>query len=157
MIMEESIFKNEISIHTLYSFIYIRLLTAIVLSQIVMQQSALYLLFPNDYSSNTPLLISDKEYKIFDLFPTRKLISFNNQEQTIRVIYLYNPTDQRRVEIVKILLNTHQVHVTSNKQPINACQIDPKWSNTRSNIMAKDQFEVRLIDIEYSHSSFVFI
>jgi hypothetical protein len=66
------------------------------------------------------------------------LISF----LSCRIIFIYNPTDQRRVEIVKILLDTHQVRVTSNKQPIGACQIDPKWSSIRSNMLINDQFEV---------------
>ena len=110
-----------------------------------MQQAASYLLLQNDYLFNNQFLISNQEFPTFQSLPIRRLLSFNNNQQTIRVIYIYNPTDQRRNEIVKILVDTYQVHVTSNKQSINECQIDPKWSSRRSNIMDSNQFEVRSI------------
>ncbi|CAF3632237.1 unnamed protein product [Rotaria sordida] len=127
-----------------------KLLTVIILSQIVMQQSAAYLLFQNYYSFNNQFLILNQEFETFDTLPIRQFISFNNNnKEKIRMIYIYNPTDQRRIEIVKILLDTYYVRVTSNKQPIETCQIDPKWSNRRSNIMNQNQFELLiLIDIE---------
>ncbi len=61
-----------------------------------------------------------------------------------RVIYIYNPTDQRRIQIVKVLINTYQVYVTSNNQIINSCQIDPKWTGRKSNMLEKNMFEVGL-------------
>ncbi|CAF0800037.1 unnamed protein product [Rotaria sp. Silwood1] len=126
-----------------------KLLTVIMLSQLIMQQSAAYLLFQNYYSVHEQFLLLNQEFQTFDILPIRKLISFQNKKQTIRTIYIYNPTDQRRIEIVKILLDTYHVRVTSNKEPIQTCQIDPKWSNRRSNIMNQNQFELLiLIDIE---------
>jgi hypothetical protein len=59
-------------------------------------------------------------------------------------MYIYNPTDQRRIQIVKVLIDTYQVHITSNNQIINSCQIDPKWTGRKSNMMEKNMFEVRL-------------
>ncbi|CAF4287800.1 unnamed protein product, partial [Rotaria magnacalcarata] len=56
--------------------------------------------------------------KSFESLPRRKLITLDSQAQTIKVVYIYNPTDQRRIQIVKILVSTHQVFVTSNNQPI---------------------------------------
>jgi hypothetical protein len=47
-----------------------------------MEQSAAYLLYQNDYSSDTDLLLSNIEFKTFDSLPTRRLISFNSQQQT---------------------------------------------------------------------------
>ena len=58
------------------------------------------------------------------------------------MIYIYNPTDRQRIQIVKVLINTHQVYVTSNNQRINSCQIDPKWTGRKSNMMEKNLFEV---------------
>ena len=58
------------------------------------------------------------------------------------MIYVYNPTDQRRIQMVKVLLDTHQVTVTSDKQAVRACQIDPKWKGKRSNTMETNRFEV---------------
>lgn len=66
-----------------------------------------------------------------------------------RVLYIFNPTDQRRTQLVRILVNTHEIHVTSNNQPIDACQIEPKWTGKKSNMMEKNLFElVLLVDIE---------
>ena len=62
-----------------------------------------------------------------------------------RVIYVYNPTDQRRVQIVKLLIDTYQVYVTSNNKVIDSCQIDPSWTGRKSNMMEKNTFEVCLI------------
>jgi hypothetical protein len=110
-----------------------------------MQQSAVYLLFENNYSFYNQFLILNQEFETFQSLPKRKLISFNNEKQTIRVVYIYNPTDQRRIEIVKILLDTYQVYVTSNQKSIKTCQIDPKWFDKRSNILNPNQFEVKFI------------
>jgi hypothetical protein len=49
---------------------------------------------------------------------------------------------------MKILLDKYQVHITSNKQSIHTCQINPKWSDRRSNIIDQNQFEVRLIYLQ---------
>ena len=59
-----------------------------------------------------------------------------------RTIFVYNPTDQRRVQLVKVLLDTSKVFVTSNKQAVQACQIDPTWAGRKSNVMRTDRFEV---------------
>ncbi|CAF2687357.1 unnamed protein product [Rotaria sp. Silwood2] len=126
-----------------------KLRTVIILSQIVMQQSASYLLYQNNYSANNQFLTFNQEFQTFETLPIRKFISINNEQQNNRMIYIYNPTDQRRIEIVKILLDTYNVRVTSNNKPIETCQIDPKWSNRRSNIMNQNQFELLiLINIE---------
>ncbi len=113
-----------------------------------MQQSAAYLLFQNDYFVHNQFFVLNEDFPTFDSLPSRKLISFNNRGETIRVIYIYNPTDQRRIEIMKILLDKYQVHITSNKQSIHTCQINPKWSDRRSNIIDQNQFEVRLIYLQ---------
>ena len=107
-----------------------------------MEQALAYLLFQNNYLMNNQYLMSNQEFQSFQTFPKSKLISFGNQEQTFRVIYIYNPTDQRRIEIIKILVDTYHIHVTSNKQSIHTCQIDPKWSAERSNAIDPNQFEV---------------
>lgn len=57
-------------------------------------------------------------------------------------MYIYNPTDQRRLNIVKILVDTYHVYVTSNNQMISSCQINPKWTGRKSNMMEKNIFEV---------------
>jgi hypothetical protein len=49
-----------------------------------MEQSASYLLYGNDYSPDTDLLLSHTQFKKFDILPTRQLISLNSQQQTIR-------------------------------------------------------------------------
>jgi len=141
---EKYILNKEI-LFRISSHFFSRLLAVIKISQSIMEQSAAYLLFQNDYSVYNQFLVLNQEFQTFQSLPIRKLISFNNNEQTIRIIYIYNPTDQKRIEIVKILLDTYQVHVTSNKQSINTCQIDPKWSDRRSNIINQNQFEVRFI------------
>ncbi|CAF4659943.1 unnamed protein product, partial [Rotaria socialis] len=75
----------------------------------------------------------------------KKFVSFHKNH----IIYIYNPTDQRRLETIKILLHKYQVHVTSNNQTITDCQVDPKWSHRRSNIINENQFELLIrIDIE---------
>ncbi|CAF1276065.1 unnamed protein product [Rotaria sordida] len=127
----------------------LKLETAITSSQNVMEQSAAYLIYQNDFSPDTDLLLSNIQFKTFESLPTRKLISFNSQEQKLKVIYIYNPTDQRRIQIVKILVDTYQVYITSNNQMINFCQIDPKWTGRKSNMMEKNMFELLiLVNIE---------
>jgi hypothetical protein len=111
-----------------------------------MQQSAVYLLFQNNYSFYNQFFVLNEDYQTFQSLPQRRLLSFNNQEQSIRMVYVYNPTDQRRIEIVKILIDKYQVQVTSHEQSKILCQIDPKWTDKRSNIIDQNQFEVRLID-----------
>jgi hypothetical protein len=49
-----------------------------------MEQSAAYLLYQNDYSSNKDLLLSNIQLKKFDVLLTRQLISFNSRQQTIK-------------------------------------------------------------------------
>jgi hypothetical protein len=59
-----------------------------------------------------------------------------------RVVYVYNPTDQRRIQLVKVLVDTHQVSISSNRQVIRTCQIDPKWTGKKSNQIETNMFEV---------------
>ena len=115
-----------------------------------MQQSAVYLLFQNNYSVYNQFFVLNEDYQTFQSLPERRLLSFNKHEQSIRIVYIYNPTDQRRIEIVKILLDTYQIRVISHQQSSISCQIDPKWSDKRSNILNQNQFEVRFIIIEIS-------
>ena len=145
MIMDESRLNKSISI---FLIMFNRLLQAITLSQFIMAQSVSYLLFQDDYSMNRGFVISDQEFERYDRLPIKKLISIKSEIKSARIVYIHNPTDQKRNDIVKILLDTYQVYVTSNNQSILACQIDPKWSDKRSNIMDPNQFEVRLIYFE---------
>ncbi|CAF0778226.1 unnamed protein product [Adineta steineri] len=127
----------------------LKLQTAITSSQNVMEQSAAYLIYQNNYTSKIDLLLSNIEFKTFESLPTRKVLSLNNQQQPSKSIYVYNPTDQRRTQIVKIVIDTYQVYVTSNKQIIKSCQIDPKWTGRKSNMIEKSLFELLiLVDIE---------
>ncbi|CAF4380139.1 unnamed protein product, partial [Adineta steineri] len=119
----------------------LKLQTAITSSQNVMEQSAAYLIYQNNYTSKIDLLLSNIEFKTFESLPTRKVLSLNNQQQPSKSIYVYNPTDQRRTQIVKIVVDTYQVYVTSNKQIIKSCQIDPKWTGRKSNMIEKSLFE----------------
>jgi hypothetical protein len=64
-----------------------RLQTAITSAQNVMEQSASYLLYQNDYSSDKDLLLSHIQFKKFDILPTRELISLIGQQQTIKYFY----------------------------------------------------------------------
>ncbi len=52
-----------------------------------MEQSASYLLYQNDYSSDKDLLLSHIQFKKFDILPTRELISLIGQQQTIKYFY----------------------------------------------------------------------
>ena len=141
----------------LSSFGFRRLLGAIRISEIIMQQSAVYLLFQNDYPNYNQFFVLNEEYPTYQSLPQRRLLSFNDPKQSIRKVYIYNPTDQRRIEIVTVLLDTYQVQVTSHEQSTIQCQIDPKWSDKRSNIIDQNQFEVRLIDFlqQNLHSRFL--
>ncbi|CAF0930355.1 unnamed protein product [Adineta ricciae] len=126
-----------------------KLETAIKSAQTVIEQAAAYLLFPNEFSPKTDLLLSNTEFKTYESLPNQRMISFNGQEQKLKVLYVYNPTDQRRVQLVKLLIDTHQVYVTSNQQVVNACQIDPKWTGRKSNVIDNKYFELLiLVDIE---------
>lgn len=108
-----------------------------------MQHSADYLLFPKDYSFYNQTLILNQRFQTFQSLPQRELLSWKNQEfESSRVVYVYNPTDQRRIEIKKILLDTYQVRVSNHRQPNVPCQIDPIWSDKRSNIIDDKHFEV---------------
>lgn len=120
-----------------------RLLDVIGICRLLMQQSAAYLLFRKDYSFYNQTLILNEQFDTFQSLPRREFISLKNSEQTSRVIYIYNPTDQRRKEIKKILLDTHQIRVTDNQQSPVSCQIDPIWTDRRSNIIDINQFEVK--------------
>ena len=63
-----------------------RLETAIKLSQNIMEQSAAYLLYRNNYSANTNLLSSNTKVETFETLPSRKLISLSTHRQTSRYI-----------------------------------------------------------------------
>ncbi len=52
-----------------------------------MEQSASYLLYQNDYSSDKDLLLSHIQFKKFDILPARELISLIGQQQTIKYFY----------------------------------------------------------------------
>ena len=120
-----------------------RLLDVIGICRLLLQQSAAYLLFCKDYSFYNQTLILNEQFDTFQSLPRRELISLKNPEQTSRVIYIYNPTDQRRKEITKIPLNTHQVRVMDNQQSPVLCQVDPIWTDRRSNLIETNQFEVK--------------
>lgn len=108
-----------------------------------MQQSAAYLLFRNDYSFYNQSLILNEQFETFQSLPKRELISLKNQENNIRVIQIYNPTDQRRREITKVLLDVHQVRVTDHQRSSVPCQVNPIWKDRRSNIIEINRFEVQ--------------
>lgn len=107
-----------------------------------MQSSVSYLLFQNEYSVKNQFLILNQVFPTVHSLPIKRMISFQNEDQQNRIIYLYNPTDQRRIEIIKILVDTHRVRVTSNNSPIETCQIHPKWFNKQSNFIVQNQFKV---------------
>jgi hypothetical protein len=52
-----------------------------------MEQSASYLLYQNDYTSDKDLLLSHIQFKKFDVLPTRELIALIGQQQTIKYDY----------------------------------------------------------------------
>jgi hypothetical protein len=95
------------------------------------------------------MLIPNQRFQTFESLPIQNLITFIHDLQSTHVVYVHNPTDQKRYEVIKILVDTYQLYVTtdisSSHQIVGACQIDPKWSNKRSNIIDKSQYEVRLI------------
>ena len=88
----------------------------------------------------------NEHFPRFDSLPQRILISSTDDPSWSHPLYIYNPTDQLRIELIQILIDTHQVSVTSNEQLINECQIDPKWSDKQFNTVENDQFEVNSID-----------
>lgn len=104
-----------------------------------MQESAAYLLYQNMYTIEHQFLIFNEESPTADSFAIKRLIKLSPN----RVLYIYNPTDQRRIDIIKVLVDTYQVRVTSNQKSIKHCQIDPNWSHKRSNTINSNQFEVR--------------
>ena len=113
-----------------------RLLAAIVASQSVMEQSASHLLL----GRGAPPLVVSEAFDSWESLPRQRLLSFNHSR---RIVFVYNPTDGQRRDIVRILIDRHQVRVTSDGQTIRACQIDPAWTHRRSNSIERDQFEVR--------------
>ncbi|UJR15510.1 hypothetical protein I4U23_002451 [Adineta vaga] len=126
-----------------------KLLSTVYMAQDIMLQSATYLLFQNDYFFQRKVLASNEEFLAYDILPIKRLLQFDDNEQKHRVLYIYNPTDQRRLEFVQIFINTFRVHITSNKKTIETCQIEPKWSRKQSNIMEQNQFELLiLVDIQ---------
>ena len=108
-----------------------------------MQQSASYLLFPHEYSLYNQMLILNERFETFESLPQRELVSLkNHQLETSEVVYVYNPTDQRRIEIMRLHLDTHQVRVMNHQQSNVPCQVDPIWSDKRSNIIDSKHFQV---------------
>mgnify|MGYP002384677662 FL=1 len=107
-----------------------------------MQQSIAYLLFQQNYSADKQILILNEEFPSYESLPHSKLLSFENPTTTSRTIFIYNPTDQRRIEIIRVLIDKVYVHVTSHQQPITECQIDPKWTDDKSNTIDENLFEV---------------
>jgi hypothetical protein len=49
-----------------------------------MEQSAAYLIYQNDYSFEKDLFLINQQFKTFESLPTRRLISFNNQQQPLK-------------------------------------------------------------------------
>ena len=49
-----------------------------------MEQSAAYLVYQNEYSADKDLLLSNTEFKTFESLPTRRLVSLNSPDQTIK-------------------------------------------------------------------------
>ena len=94
------------------------------------------------FRRNAQLLRSNEHFPTFEALPEQKLLSLGQSAQATRLLYVYNPTDQRRREIIRVLVDSYRVHVTSNNQSVDACQVDPKWSDSRSNTMDMDQYEV---------------
>ncbi|CAF3685423.1 unnamed protein product [Adineta steineri] len=126
-----------------------KLLAIIKISEIVMQHSAAYLLFQNNYYFNTQYLVLSQDFPTYESLPIRRMLTFMKGQQSNHIIYIYNPTDRKRIELVKIFINIYQVYVTSNKKYIDKCQIDPKWSSRRSNTIEDNQFELLIqVDIE---------
>ena len=62
----------------------LKLQTAITSSQTIMEQSAAYLIYQNDYSFEKDLFLINQQFKTFESLPTRRLISFNNQKQALK-------------------------------------------------------------------------
>lgn len=76
-----------------------KLFGLINICQLVMQQSIAYLLFQENYSVNKQMLTLNEEFPSYESLPNRKLFSFENRTISRRTVFIYNPTDQRRVEI----------------------------------------------------------
>lgn len=127
------------------NFPFSRLFGLINICQLVMQQSIAYLFFQENYSVNKQMLILNEEFPSYESLPNRRLFSFENRTISRRTVFIYNPTDQRRVEIVRVLIDTPHVCITSNQQAITECQIDPKWIETKPNTINENLFEVRLL------------
>lgn len=49
-----------------------------------MEQSAAYLLYLNEYSPDTDLLLSHIQFKKFDVLPTRDVIALEGKQQTMK-------------------------------------------------------------------------
>jgi alpha-mannosidase II len=62
----------------------LKLQTAITSSETIMEQSAGYLLYQNDYSFDKDILLSNTQFKTFESLPTRRLISLDKQQQAFK-------------------------------------------------------------------------
>lgn len=97
------------------------------------------------FRRNAQLLRLNEHFPTFETLPEQKLLSLGQSEQATRLLYVYNPTDQRRREMIQVLIDSYRVHVTSNNQSVDACQVNPNWSGSRSNTMDTDRYEVSSI------------
>ncbi|CAF1114091.1 unnamed protein product [Adineta ricciae] len=122
-----------------------KLLSSIHMTQNIIEQSAAFLLFPNEYFFRQQVLASNEVFPSYDLLSTKQLLVFDNNQQNHRVVYIYNPTDQKRSEIIQILSNVYHVHITSSGKLVKTCQIGPKWSSKTSNTMEQHQYELFIL------------
>lgn len=99
---------------------------------------------------------SNEDFLSFDALPKRILISATNETLWSHTLYIYNPTDRRRIELISLLIDVDQVSITSNRQRIEACQIDPQWSEEQRNTVEANQFEVNRISFRHFRSIFSF-
>ncbi|CAF1076270.1 unnamed protein product [Didymodactylos carnosus] len=140
-----------------------KLLVAIRSCHQIIEESISFLIFDKSYSFllNQTLLTMNSVMEKYDGLPQRKLITMKTDELKSKTVYIYNPTDQQRIEIVKVIIDTYNVQVKY--QTLDAsfvsiqCQIDPKWTGKRSNTFSSDTFELLfLVDIEpYTVKSYI--
>lgn len=119
------------------------------MSQNVLQQSINRLLAPN----LSLKLNSNEEFLTFDSLPKKNLILAKDLNPWSHRIFIYNPTDRRRIELIHLFIDIYQIYITSNDQIVTECQIDPKWNDEEQNRFEDDQFEVKLTKLFRSYFS----
>ncbi|CAF0836527.1 unnamed protein product [Didymodactylos carnosus] len=137
-----------------------KLLAAIRSCYRIIEESVSFLILDKSYSysTNQNLLTMDSWMDRYDTLPQRKLITMKTD---LKTLHIFNPTDQRRIEIVKVIIDDYNIRVSyrisaTSVTPIR-CQIDPKWAGKRSNDFISNQFELLfLVDIEpYTIKSYI--